>query len=125
MDENGIAKEVVDAALEVHRTIGPGLLESVYRQSLVRELKLRGISCEEEVSVGASYKGLEFDMAYRLDLDVAGLVIVEVKALEKLLPVHSAQLLSYLRLTKRRLGLLMNFHAPLLKNGIKRVVNNL
>ncbi|KAA3629532.1 MAG: GxxExxY protein [Proteobacteria bacterium] len=125
MEENRIAREVVDAALEVHRTLGPGLLESVYRRSLALELGLRDLKCAEEVPLNASYKGLKFGTAYRLDLEVSGLIIVEVKSVDTLLPVHAAQLLSYLRLANRRLGLLINFHVPLLKDGIKRVVNKL
>ena len=125
MEENRIAREVVDAALEVHRTLGPGLLESVYRRSLALELGLRDLKCAEEVPLNAAYKGLKFGTAYRLDLEVSGLIIVEVKSVDTLLPVHAAQLLSYLRLANRRLGLLINFHVPLLKDGIKRVVNKL
>ena len=125
MKENELAGSVVDAALEVHRTLGPGLLESVYRDSLAHELELRSLACETEVPIVARYKGLQFDSAYRMDLLVAAAVVVELKAVEALLPVHKAQVLSYLRLTGKRLGLLINFNVPVLKQGIQRVVNNL
>jgi GxxExxY protein len=125
MDENAIARQVVDSALEVHRVLGPGLLESIYQQSLRHELELRGVSCQAEAPVNARYKGLSFDSAYRMDLLVEDKMIVEVKAVEQLLPVHQAQLLSYLRMADLRLGLLVNFNVPMIKNGIKRIVNNL
>ncbi|MGM0594156.1 MAG: GxxExxY protein [Pseudomonadota bacterium] len=125
MDENGISRQIVGAAIEVHRCLGPGLMESVYRQCLAHELSLRGFECREEVALGAGYKGLEFDTAYQMDLLVEDKVIIELKVVEKLLPVHEAQLLSYLKLSDRRLGMLLNFHVPVLRNGVKRVVNRL
>jgi GxxExxY protein len=125
MDENGISRQIIGAAIEVHRCLGPGLLESVYRQCLAHELSLRGFGCQEEVALGAGYKGLEFDTAYRMDLLVENKVVVELKVVERLLPVHEAQLLSYLKLSNRRLGMLLNFHVPVLRNGVKRVVNRL
>jgi GxxExxY protein len=125
MDENGISKEIVGAAIEVHRWLGPGLLESVYRQCLAHELLLRGVECKQEVALGADYKGLAFDSAYRMDLLVMDRVVVELKVVERFLPVHEAQLLSYLKLSDRRLGMLINFHVPVIRNGIKRVVNGL
>jgi GxxExxY protein len=125
MDENALSYEVVGAALEVHRVLGAGLLESVYRQALCRELDLRGIEYRSEVPLHAQYKGVGFDAAYRLDILVADQLIVELKAVESLQPPHSAQLLSYLRLSGLRLGLLINFNAPQLRHGIRRVVNGL
>ncbi len=105
--------------------MGPGLLESVYQGSLLRELQLRGIECHKEVPLKAEYKGVVFDVAYRMDLLVQDKVVVELKVVETVLPVHEAQLLSYLRLSGKRLGLLLNFNAPLMKHGIKRIVNRL
>jgi len=125
VDENQIAAEVVAAAIEVHRSLGPGLLESVYLQSLCRELQIRGVEFKKELPLKAEYKGLSFDVAYRIDLLVVDKVVLELKVVEKVLPVHEAQLLSYLRLSGKKLGLLLNFNVPLMKNGIKRVVNQL
>jgi GxxExxY protein len=125
MDENTLSREIVDAALEVHKELGPGLLESIYQQSLAHELQLRSLCCEVETSIEANYKGLNLESAYRLDLLVEDKVIIEVKAVETILPVHKAQLLSYLKLTNLKLGLLINFHVPLMKYGIKRVVHRL
>jgi GxxExxY protein len=125
MDENGISREVIGAALEVHRAMGPGLLESVYRRCIERELSIRGVAFQSEVPLRATYKGLTFDSAYRLDMVVEGKVVLELKAVERLLPVHEAQLLSYLRLGGLRLGMLINFHQSQLRSGVKRVVNGL
>lgn len=125
MDENELSGMIISAAIEVHRNLGPGLLESVYQQCMKYELESSGLECDIEVPVTAKYKGKIFDSAFRLDLLVAGKVIVELKVVERLLLVHEAQLLSYLRLTENKLGLLMNFHAPTIKNGLKRIVNNL
>jgi GxxExxY protein len=125
MDENTLSREIVDAALEVHKELGPGLLESIYQQSLAHELQLRSLRCEVETPIEANYKGLNLESAYRLDLLVEDKVIIEVKAVETILPVHKAQLLSYLKLSNLKLGLLINFHVPLMKYGIKRVVHRL
>ena len=125
MDENEVSSKIIGAAIEVHRTLGPGLLESVYQQCLERELKLQNIAVASEIPIAAEYKDLKFDVAYRADLVVADKVIIEMKVVERLLSVHEAQLLSYLRLMNKRLGLLINFNSPVLKDGIKRVVNNL
>jgi GxxExxY protein len=125
MDENQLSRVVVDAALEVHRTLGPGLLESVYRQALCHELSLRDVPHCSERSLKAVYKGLQLDAAYRMDVLVGDRVVLELKAVEMLLPVHSAQLLSYLRLTGCKLGLLINFNVPRLRDGVRRVVNGL
>ena len=125
MEENGLATDIIGAAIEVHKQLGPGLLESVYRDCMVYELNLREISVVREVSVPVRYKGIEFSAAYRADLVVADKVIVELKAVDILLPVHAAQLLSYLRISGRRLGLLINFNVSQLRDGIKRIVNQL
>jgi GxxExxY protein len=117
-----ISRQVIGVAIEVHRTLGPGLLESVYESCLAHELTLRGISFQQQVPVPVVYKGLSLDCAYRLDLVVDRQLIVEVKAVEKLLPIHSAQLNTYLKLTGIHVGLLMNFHTEVLRDGIKRVV---
>ena len=125
MDENALSRGVIGAAIEVHRILGPGLLESVYRQALMREMTLRQIPFQAEVAIPARYKGLVFEAGYRMNLLVGNRLIVELKVVDKLLPVHEAQLLSYLRLTNKRLGLLINFNVAVLKNGIKRIANNL
>jgi GxxExxY protein len=125
MDENELSNEIIGAAIEVHRQIGPGLLETVYRDCLFLELKDRGISSVCEVPLALRYKEHEFPVAFRLDMLVEESVVVELKAVEKLAPVHTAQLLSYLKLSGRKLGLLMNFNVPVLRDGIKRVVNKL
>ncbi|MDT8324734.1 MAG: GxxExxY protein [Bacteroidota bacterium] len=117
-----IAKEIVDAGVEVHRTLGPGLLESVYERSLAFELEVRGLHVDQQLIVPAHYKGLDFSYGFRLDLLVDRQVIVEIKAVSALLTAHRAQLLTYLKLMNLRLGFLMNFHAPILKNGIKRII---
>ncbi|MDT8405340.1 GxxExxY protein [Sulfuriflexus sp.] len=125
MKENDISGMIIGAAIEVHRQLGPGLLESVYQQCLAKELDLQGIQCKCEVPVRAEYKGLEFDVAYRMDMLVEDIVAVELKVAENILRVHESQLLSYLKLSGLKLGLLLNFNEPVLKHGIKRVVNNL
>jgi GxxExxY protein len=125
MLEDELSNVIIGAAIEVHKAVGPGLLESVYQKCLTRELQLAGVGYQEEVVLPLQYKGMEFDGAFRLDMLIADKVIVELKAVEAILPVHEAQLLSYLRLTNRRLGLLINFNVPVLRAGIRRVVNNL
>lgn len=121
-DVEQVGREVVDAALAVHRELGPGLLESVYSACLARELSRRGVEIETEKSVPVVYAGERLDTGLRLDLLVGNCVIVEVKSVERLLPLHEAQLLTYLKLTGYRLGLLVNFNVALLKQGIKRMV---
>jgi GxxExxY protein len=125
MDENGIATEVIGAAIEVHRILGPGLLESAYHDCLSHELKLRNVSFETEVPLAVEYKGLIVGQAYRADFLVEQKVLVELKTVDVLQPVHKAQLLTYLRLSKRKLGLLINFNVPVLHKGVQRVANNL
>jgi GxxExxY protein len=121
---NAITEQVIGAAIEVHRVLGPGLLESAYRTCLVFELRERRLRVEEERSLPVVYKSVKLDCGYRLDLVVENLVIVEIKAVERLNSVHEAQLLSYLRLYGCRVGLLINFHVSMLKQGIRRIVND-
>ena len=116
-----IASVVVDAALEVHRILGPGYLESVYEDAMARELTLRGISFERQKPIDVEYKGSKVGQG-RLDFLVAGKLVVELKAVESITPVHTAQVISYLKATGLPLGLLLNFNTPLMKNGIRRIV---
>jgi GxxExxY protein len=122
--DNEITEAVIGAAIEVHRHLGPGLLESAYEECLCYELSLLGLRFERQVHVPVDYKGLHLDCAYRLDLLVEGIVIVEIKAIDDLLPIHKAQLLTYMRASGKNLGLLINFNVSVLKNGIKRIVNH-
>ncbi|MGB4116929.1 MAG: GxxExxY protein [Polaromonas sp.] len=122
---NRVSAVLVDAALEVHREFGPGLLESAYCAALTIELEQRGESVVREREVPCFYKGTVLGISYRMDMVVNACVIVEVKAVQELLPIHHAQLLTYLRLSGHKLGLLINFNVPLLKGSIKRVVNRL
>lgn len=117
---NRITGQVIGAAIEVHRQLGPGLLESSYRECLCRELLVRGISFERERPLPLSYKGIHLGCGYRIDVLVANSVVVEVKAIEALAPIHEAQLLTYLRIGGWRLGLLINFNVSVLKNGVRR-----
>jgi len=125
MRENQLSEAIIGAAIEVHRTLGPGLLESVYEDCLAVEFDLRGLSFERQRRVPLEYKGRQVAADLKIDFLVDGSVIIELKAVEKLLPVHGAQLLTYLRLTGKQLGLLINFNVPLLHAGVQRVVNNL
>jgi GxxExxY protein len=119
---NELSNQIIGAAIEVHRFLGPGLLESAYQACLEQELKLRGIPFDSQVPIPINYKGVELDCGYRLDLLVGGLVVVELKSVVKFEPIFDAQLLSYLRLTEHWLGLLMNFNVPVLRDGIRRRV---
>ena len=123
--ENEIARQILDAAFRVHRELGPGLLESVYELALDHEIRKRGLRTRRQHPVPVVYDGLVFDEGFRADLMVEDRVIVELKSVEHVQPVHKKQLLTYLRLTGMRLGLLINFGAALLKDGIFRVVNGL
>ena len=120
--EERIASVIVDAAIKVHRVLGPGLLESVYEACLSYELRTRGLQVETQVPVPVHYEGLTLDGGLRLDLLVDGIAIVELKAVERMLPVYEAQLLSYLKLSGRRLGFLLNFNVALMKDGVFRFV---
>jgi GxxExxY protein len=121
---NAITEQIIAAAIDVHRVIGPGLLESAYETCLAFELRERGLRVEQQKPVPVVYKQVKLDCGYRLDIVVNESVIVEVKAVEKLTTVHEAQLLSYLRLLNCRVGLLLNFHCTMLKQGIRRIVND-
>lgn len=120
-----ITGEIVDAAYKLHAGLGPGLLESVYEVVLSRDLERRGLRIERQKSLSFEYDGLRFNDAFRIDLLVESSVVVEIKSVERLSPVHPKQLLTYLRLMKLRVGLLINFGAPIIKEGIHRVVNGL
>jgi GxxExxY protein len=114
---------IVGAAIEVHRHLGPGLLESAYQTCLCRELLIRGIGFQQQVPLPIQYRGLDLDCGYRLDLVVDHSVIVEVKAIRKVLPIHRAQVLTHLKLTTYRLGLLINFNVEVLRSGLYRIIN--
>lgn len=117
-----ITKAIIGAAMEVHKTLGPGLLESAYEACLCHELQLRGIKFQRQVDLPIIYKGLELDCGYRMDLVVEDAVVVELKAIEQIGPIHEAQLLTYLRLSGNRVALLINFNSSVLKDGIVRRV---
>lgn len=121
--EEKLTGEIIGSAIEVHKELGPGLLESAYEVCLCRELELRGIAFEFQKPLPLEYKGIRLDCGYRLDLLVAGVVIVEVKSVEALAPIHEAQLLTYLRLTGVKVGLLINFNVVVLKAGLRRLVH--
>jgi GxxExxY protein len=123
MEPNDLPRQIISAAMEVHSTLGPGLLESAYRACLRHELKLRSLESQSEMPLPVTYKGLTLDVAYRLDLLVENVVVVEVKAVSKTTEVHAAQLLSYMRLNRRPVGLLINFHVKHLHQGVTRMVN--
>lgn len=125
MSINELTGHIIGASMEVHRRLGPGPLESAYEECLCYELSRIGIPHTRQVPVPIIYRYQRLDVGYRLDILVSEEVIVEIKAIEKLLPIHEAQLLTYLRLTGRQAGLLINFNVPVLRDGIKRVVNNL
>ncbi len=122
--ENRITKTVIGAAIEVHKSLGPGLLESAYQECLGYEITTRGLRVKKEVSLPIIYKEVELDHGYRIDLLIEDSVVVELKTVESLNDVHMAQVLTYLKLGGYKLGLLINFHTTLLKNGIRRFINN-
>ena len=125
MDVNQVSGAVVNAAMKVHSALGPGLLESAYEACLLHELRKPGLQAEVQASLPVAYDGVKIDVGYRVDLLVEGAVIVELKAVETLLPIHEAQLLSYRKLSDKRVGLLINFNVLHLREGIKRTVNKL
>lgn len=125
MTENEIATVVVDACYAVHTTLGPGLLESVYESVLAYEIEKRGLKTTRQQSIPVIYEGIYFDEGFRADLIVEEKVIIELKSVEKVAPVHKKQLLTYLRLTDRKLGLLVNFGENLIKDGISRIANGI
>lgn len=122
---NGLSGTIVDSAIQVHSALGPGLLESAYKACLAHELRSRDLRVDLEVLLPIYYKGARVDAAYRIDMLVESELVVELKSIAKLTDVHAAQLLSHLRLSRRHVGLLINFNVVRLKDGIKRIVNNL
>jgi GxxExxY protein len=124
VDLNRITRGIIAAAIEVHRHLGPGLLESSYQECVCYELSRMGLSFTREVHLPLSYKGLKLDCAYRIDLLVEDAILVELKSVEQILPIHSAQLLTYLRASNKPIGLLINFNVLVLKDGIKRIVHD-
>ena len=125
MDVNDLTGRVIGAAIEVHKMLGPGLLESVYEECLCHELKLRKIAYERQQTLPVHYKGVRLDCGYRLDMVVENLIVLELKSCERIENIHKAQLLTYLRLSGMKLGLIFNFNMPVLKDGILRVVDGL
>lgn len=125
MDVNQVSGQIINAAMKVHSSLGPGLLESAYEACLLHELRQSGLKAQTQVSLPVSYDGVKIDVGYRIDLLVEDAVIVELKAVEALMPIHSAQLLSYLKLSDKKVGLLINFNVLHLKDGIRRMVNKL
>jgi len=124
-DPNAVSGDIVDAAIKVHRELGPGLLESTYEACLSYELRKRGLEVRSQVGLPVVYEEVELEVGYRIDLLVEGLVIVELKSVVSLEPIHEAQLLSYLKLSGLKVGLLLNFNVRMMKRGIKRLVNGL
>jgi GxxExxY protein len=125
VNEDAFSRQIIGAGIEVHRRLGPGLLESAYEACLAKEMELRKIPFERQKQVPLVYKGENIDCGYRLDFLVGGLVVVELKSVEALQDIHMAQVLTYLRLTGRKLGLLLNFNETTMRDGVKRVVLNL
>jgi GxxExxY protein len=119
-----LAKQIFLASLEVHKIMGPGLLESVYEMCLLRELQLRNVSAESQVGILLQFKGFDLSKEYRIDILVEKEIIIELKSVNTILPVHQAQIISYLKLADKRMGFLINFNVPIIKNGFKRFVNN-
>ena len=124
MEINDVTGQIIDAAMKVHTALGPGLLESAYQACLAHELRKRGLVVQTQLVLPIEYDGTKLDAGYRIDLLVENCVIVELKAVETMNPIFEAQILSYLKLSKLEVGLLINFHVPRLKDGLKRIVNN-
>jgi GxxExxY protein len=120
--EQTLTRRIIGAAIDVHRELGAGLLESAYKTCLAHELKLAGLSVQQELRLGLTYKGLAVDCAYRADMVIEDTVLLELKAIEKVLAVHESQLLTYLKISGLRVGLLLNFHESTLRDGIRRLV---
>ena len=125
MDINNLSSTIIGAAIEVHKTLGPGLLESAYEECLCHELSLRGVSFERQKPLPVEYKGTKLDCGYRLDIIVENTIILELKSCGKIEQIHKAQLLTYLKLSGLHLGLLLNFNVPVMRDGIIRIVNEL
>ena len=124
-EEDRLSKEIIGAAIEVHRHLGPGMLESACEKCLCKELEIRNIEFEKQKPLAVVYKGITLDCGYKLDVVVEGKVILELKSVNKFESIHDAQLLTYLKIADLKLGILINFNVPVLKDGIKRIVNNL
>jgi GxxExxY protein len=122
-DINNLTSQIIGAAIEVHKILGPGLLESIYEECLCHELNLRGIAYDQQIAIPVTYKEAKLNCEYRLDVLVEKSVIIEVKSCDSLMPIHEAQVLTYLKLTGIKIGLLINFNVPVLKEGIKRIVH--
>ena len=125
MTENELSYHIIGTAIELHKTIGPGCLESVYESALAFDLREKGFEVKQQFAVPFKYKGVKQDVGFRIDLLVENKVVIEVKSVERLAPLHFAQTLTYLKLSKHKLGLLINFNVSILKEGVHRVVNNL
>jgi GxxExxY protein len=125
MELNQVSGSIVESAMKIHSALGPGLLESAYESCLLHELRKKGIKVTSQLTLPIFYDGVNIDAGYRIDLMVEDRIIVELKAVEKIMPIHEAQLLSYLKLSKKNLGLLINFNVVHLKDGIKRLANGL
>lgn len=121
---NRLTEKIIGCAIEVHKGIGPGLFESAYEECLCFELGRAGLLFQRQVPLPVVYKGVRLDCGYRLDVVVEGQIILEIKAVEKIIPIHEAQMISYLRMLDKRIGLILNFHSTVLKTGIRRIVNN-
>jgi len=124
MEFNEITGRIIDSAMEVHSTLGPGLLESAYEACLAYELVKNGLTVERQKVLPLLYDGVSLDIGYRIDLLVCDSIVVEIKAVEKTIPIHTAQLLSYLKLSGKKIGLLLNFHVVHMRDGIKRLINH-
>ena len=125
MEENEISGIVIDKCLKIHKSLGPGLLESVYEEVFIYELKLEHLKCEKQVEIPVLYENVKMEIGFKADIIVENKVILELKSVENILPVHKKQLLTYLKLTGLKLGLLINFNVDLIKDGITRIVNKL
>ncbi len=121
---NLLSKDIIDSVYTVHKEMGPGLLESIYELCLLKEFNIRKIECKSQFSIPLLYKGFELSKDFRIDILVKNEIILELKAVETVLPVHKAQLISYLKLSNKKLGFLINFNVPIIKEGISRIVNN-
>ncbi|MCK4330744.1 GxxExxY protein [candidate division WOR-3 bacterium] len=125
MHENEISKIIVDSCLRIHKKLGPGLLETVYEEVLFYELTRKNLRCKRQIAIPVIYENIKMDIGFRADLIVEDKVIIELKSVENIMPVHKKQLLTYLKITGMKLGLLVNFNVELIKNGVTRIVNNI
>lgn len=122
MEFDELSRKIIGLAIEVHRELGPGLLENVYSKCLEKEFEMNGMKCETEKEIPVYYKGQKVDCGYRIDIIVENKILIELKSVEKILPIHQAQILTYMKLTGIKVGLLINFNEMILKNGLKRFV---